>query len=110
MKDQLIEFYRDWVNNFISTEGIAQHYGITSVEAEQLIEIGKKYHEGNLKIEHGSRVVSVDNIWHNLVKAGHHGQVVKVLETGFNVFFPLSGPYKYEDQIFFCEPNQIKLS
>lgn len=61
------------------------------------------------KIEKGSYVISVTTIWPSLVKSGHKGQVVKVLETGYNVFFPLSDQFKYEDQIFFVTHSQIKL-
>lgn len=55
------------------------------------------------------QVTAIKDIWHNLVKSGHNGEIVKELETGFNVFFPLSDQYSYQDQIFFVTPDQIQL-
>ena len=43
--EQHREFYLDWVNNFCSTEGCANHYGITQDEAKAFIERGKALHE-----------------------------------------------------------------
>jgi hypothetical protein len=43
--NQLRQFYLDWVNNFCSTEGCAEHYGITQDEARSFIERGKALHE-----------------------------------------------------------------
>lgn len=45
MKQKIIAFYLDWVNNFISTDSLAEHYGITQEEASFLINMGRKYHE-----------------------------------------------------------------
>lgn len=43
--NQLRQFYLDWVNNFCSTQGCAEHYGITQDEAKVFIERGKRLHE-----------------------------------------------------------------
>jgi hypothetical protein len=43
MKKYLIEFYLDWVNNFLTVAKMASNYGITDEECHQLIEIGRKY-------------------------------------------------------------------
>jgi hypothetical protein len=43
--NQLRQFYLDWVNNFCSTEGCAEFYGITQDEAKAFIERGKALHE-----------------------------------------------------------------
>ena len=32
------ELYADWINNFVSTEGFASHYGIDQTDAKELIE------------------------------------------------------------------------
>ena len=49
MKKTLIDFYLDYVNDFLTTERMAEYYGITTVECVQLIMIGKKYHEQGVK-------------------------------------------------------------
>jgi len=43
--DKFQAWYLDYVNNFISTEGFAGHYGITEEEAEKRIRIGRKIHK-----------------------------------------------------------------
>lgn len=45
MKDTLIAFYLDWVNNHLTVEQMAENKGLTEVETTTLIELGKKYHE-----------------------------------------------------------------
>lgn len=47
MKIILIDFYLDWVNNFLTTEKMAAYYGITENHCKLLIETGKYYHELN---------------------------------------------------------------
>lgn len=48
MKKALIEFYLDWVNNFITMSYMADHYGITLKECHKLILLGRKYHEAHV--------------------------------------------------------------
>lgn len=48
LKQELINFYLDWVNNFASLSRVAEHYSITESEADQLIDMGRKYHEENV--------------------------------------------------------------
>jgi len=43
MKKQLIELYLDWVDNFVSLEGFASHYELTTEEANILIDLGRKF-------------------------------------------------------------------
>ena len=38
----LESLYLDWVNNFLTIEKFAAHYGITTDEADALIKIGKR--------------------------------------------------------------------
>ena len=45
MKKQLQEFYLDWVNNYLTMEKMAEHYGLTSEAVETLIDLGRLYHE-----------------------------------------------------------------
>lgn len=44
MKQHLIDFYLDWVNNWLSTVEMAKHYGLTKRECQELIDLGMKYH------------------------------------------------------------------
>jgi hypothetical protein len=41
----LQELYLDWVNNFLTISRFAEYYNITVIEAEILIEAGKKINE-----------------------------------------------------------------
>lgn len=50
MKQNLIEFYLDWVNHFISVGVMSEHYGITLSECVYLINAGRKYHEQNVEL------------------------------------------------------------
>ena len=50
MKQQLVDFYLDWVNNFLSISYMAEWYGITIGECTELVEIGKKYHEERVRL------------------------------------------------------------
>ena len=45
MKKQLIELYLDWVNNFVSLEGFANYYELTTEEANTLIDLGRKFNK-----------------------------------------------------------------
>lgn len=39
------EMYLDWVNNFLTVEAFAEHYGITIESAEKIIKDGKEVNE-----------------------------------------------------------------
>ena len=43
--DKLQEAYLDWVNNFLSIEKFAEHYGLELDEAVMVIRIGRSIHE-----------------------------------------------------------------
>jgi len=45
LKQQLINLYLEWLNDFITVSGIADYYGLTTEDMQVLIEMGKKYHE-----------------------------------------------------------------
>lgn len=45
MKKKLIEFYLDWVNNFVTVEKMAEYYEMETPHVQRLIEIGKTYNE-----------------------------------------------------------------
>lgn len=44
MKQHLINFFLDYFNNYLTVTKMAEDYGITKDECDQLIEIGRKYH------------------------------------------------------------------
>lgn len=44
MKQHLINFFLDYFNNYLTVTKMAEDYGITKDECNQLIEIGRKYH------------------------------------------------------------------
>lgn len=43
MKVFLMEYYLDYVNNYLTVEKFAEDNGITKTEAKTIIRIGKKY-------------------------------------------------------------------
>lgn len=45
--DTLIVFYLDWVNNFISVQAMADHYGLSFDECLNLIEVARSYYNRN---------------------------------------------------------------
>ena len=49
MKKALIDFYLDYINDFLTTERMAEYYGITKTECSRLVIMGKKYHEQGVK-------------------------------------------------------------
>ncbi len=42
-------YYLDWINNFLTVQAYARHYGITEAEANQRIRIGKLIHNKLVK-------------------------------------------------------------
>lgn len=50
MKKKLIEFYLDWVNNFLTIQRMAEHYGLTISDTMALIEMGRVYHEESVEL------------------------------------------------------------
>lgn len=45
IKQALADLYLDWFNNYLTVANFADAEGITLLEANQLIALGKKYHE-----------------------------------------------------------------
>jgi len=39
---EIIEIYLDWVNNFLTLDKFANHYGITELDAHYVIDLGRK--------------------------------------------------------------------
>lgn len=39
--DKFVSMYLDWLNNFLSVEAFAAHYGISVAVATQIIEAGR---------------------------------------------------------------------
>lgn len=40
-REQLINVYMDWVNNFLTVEFFAEYYGLTDKQAETLINLAR---------------------------------------------------------------------
>lgn len=40
-REQLVNVYLDWYNNFLSIEGYASYYGLTIDEADRLINLAR---------------------------------------------------------------------
>jgi len=49
MKKSLIEFYLDWVNNWLSAERMAEAYGLPAEETLRLIDIGRRLYERSIE-------------------------------------------------------------
>lgn len=47
MKQAIIDFYLDWVNNYLTLAKIAEDYNISPTDANILILMGKGYHENS---------------------------------------------------------------
>ena len=41
----LREYYLDWVNNFLTVARFAEYHGLTTKQAQQVIEMGRDLHE-----------------------------------------------------------------
>jgi hypothetical protein len=50
MGDQLIAFYLDWFNNYLTVEKIAEHHGLDLNDAKALISIGMYMHYKDVEI------------------------------------------------------------
>ena len=50
IKDEIIDFYLDYVNDYLSVDLIAEHNEISTQHANQLIEIGREMHEVRVKL------------------------------------------------------------
>ncbi len=49
MKQKLIDFYLDYVNNFLTLDALAEHYELRLPHTARLLGIGKYYHEQAVK-------------------------------------------------------------
>lgn len=45
MREKLSDVYLDWVNNYLTLATFADHYGLTEIEAAQLIALSKSCFE-----------------------------------------------------------------
>lgn len=54
MKQQLINFYLDYVNNYLTIKKMSDDYNLAESETEILIKIGKRLHEEQFKTEENS--------------------------------------------------------
>lgn len=47
-KKSIIDFYLEFVNDFLTIERMAEYYEMTFEDCKYLIELGEKYHTENL--------------------------------------------------------------
>lgn len=40
--EEIINIYLDWVNNFLSLDKFAEHYGISEIDAHYIIDLGRR--------------------------------------------------------------------
>ena len=50
MSVQVIDFYLDWVNNYLTVNKIAEHHGLDLDDAKALISMGRYMHHRNVEI------------------------------------------------------------
>ena len=50
MSVQVIDFYLDWFNNYLTVEKIAEHHGLDLDDAKALISMGRYMHHRNVEI------------------------------------------------------------
>ena len=43
--DAIIKIYLDWVNNFLSLDKFADHYALDEIDANYIIDLGRKLNE-----------------------------------------------------------------
>ena len=44
MKKKLATLFRDWFNNFLTVSVFADYYGVTEMQAKQIIKLGRIAH------------------------------------------------------------------
>lgn len=44
MREALAAIYREWINDFLTTEAYADYYHIEDEEADILINLGRRFH------------------------------------------------------------------
>lgn len=45
MKEQLAIFYLQYLNDFLTVEKFAAHHGMSEQDAQDLLNLGRKFHE-----------------------------------------------------------------
>lgn len=48
IKEHIISFYIDYVNNFLTIASMADYYHMSDSKVKELIELGRKYHFENM--------------------------------------------------------------
>ena len=49
MSVQVIDFYLDWVNNYLTVEKLAEHHGLDVDDAKALISMGRYLHHRHVE-------------------------------------------------------------
>ena len=84
MKQQLIDFYLDYVNNFLTTERMAEHYGLTADHTSRLIDIGRIYF-----LNEKNYLTTIEEI----KQAVDEGKTVYMENEGYQVIKDNTGQY-----------------
>lgn len=95
MKKKLIEFYLDYVNNFITVKRMAEYYEMETPHVQRLIEIGKIYNEQLANEPHIVELYTIQKIKKavdegKLVYSGENG-IVKKNKFGKYIICSLNG-------------------
>lgn len=56
-----IKLYLDYVNNFLTVEKFAEHYGLSLVDAEKIIRQGRKEHESKVSYAKLSKALKTND-------------------------------------------------
>lgn len=81
MKKQLIEFYLDWVNNYVTLSKMAEAYGLTNPQAQKLIELGRELNEQAAKDKAEAKEPKPDKYIHIAVLSHKHGTNIYTAKT-----------------------------
>jgi len=65
--DAIIEIYLDWVNNFLSLDKFAEHYGLDEIDANYIIDLGRKLNE-----EEATKI----NLKNELISEGFESEII----------------------------------
>jgi len=49
MKKQLINFYLEFINDFLTADRFAEYHGLTRAETINLLSVGKKYYNESIE-------------------------------------------------------------
>jgi hypothetical protein len=84
-----MEMYLDWLNNWLTTESMAEHYNLETKDLERIIEIGREEYLKKYESE------AYNNIW--LSNNTKSKQTPKIMKTFKDLKFNQNNPNDLED-------------